>query len=123
MVFTVDNERKVACWFFTNAEQEDAAGMEAAIETIRPQFAEWKAKGYMPAIFRSGKADLEDTMYGLIKHNYMVMARKELAEEKAAAEAAISEAVSGLTPKVIAEDKPETAKPAAAAKKKKDRGR
>ena len=118
MVFTVDNERKVACWFFTNAEQEDAAGMEAAIETIRPQFAEWKAKGYMPAIFRSGKADLEDTMYGLIKHNYMVMARKELAEEKAAAEAAYD-----LTPEIKPEEKPETVKPAAAAKRKKDRGR
>ena len=53
----------------------------------------------------------------------MVMARKELAEEKAAAEAAAAEAVSGLTPEVKAEDKPETAKPVAAAKKKKDRGR
>ena len=85
MAFAVDNERKVACWYFTNAEQEDAAGMAAAIEAIRPQFAEWKAKGYTPAIFRSVKADLEDTIYGLTKHNYMVMARKELAEEKAAA--------------------------------------
>ena len=52
MVFTVDNERKVACWYFTNAEQEDAAGMAAAIEAIRPQFAEWKARGYTPAILR-----------------------------------------------------------------------
>ena len=123
MVFAVDNERKVACWYFTNAEQEDVAGMEAAIEDISPQFAEWKAKGYTPAIFRSGKADREDTMYGLIKHNYMVMARKELAEEKAAAEATAAETVSGLIPEVKPDDKPETTKTVAAAKKKKDRGR
>ena len=37
---------------------------ESVLESIRPEFKVWKSKGYQPVVFRSGNADLDDSLYG-----------------------------------------------------------
>lgn len=44
-------------------------------EQLKPEFAEWKKKGYLPAVFLSGSDDLCRRTSDLLCHN-----RKRLAE-------------------------------------------
>ena len=64
----------------------------SVLESIRPEFKVWKSKGYQPVVFRSGNADLEDSLYGLMKHNYMLEAKRRADAEAAAIAKAKAEA-------------------------------
>lgn len=80
MMFYVDEERKVASWWLSNEEQQD----EQITDSLRPQFKEWKAKGYLPVVFRSGNDDLEGCTHDLMKHNFMLEAQRRAEAEKKA---------------------------------------
>ena len=80
MMFYVDEERKVASWWLSNEEQQD----EHITDSLRPQFKEWKAKGYLPVVFRSGNDDLEGCTHDLMKYNFTLEAQQRVEAEKAA---------------------------------------
>ena len=73
MIQVGENKKDVFIWL-TNADQ---AG-EKAEETLSAVIAEWKARGFYPVIFRSGRADLYDQTFALLKHNRDAAARREV---------------------------------------------
>lgn len=62
--------------------REEAAD-EDRMASLRSQFGNWKARGYLPVVFESGTGSLEDSLCLLMKRNYEVLAKKELAAEAA----------------------------------------
>ena len=56
--------------------KEEAADKELNA-SLKPQFAEWKKKKYLPVVFESGDGNLEDSMYMLMKRNIEVLAKAE----------------------------------------------
>ena len=71
--------RQVRIWL-TRAEGQD----QALLDSLKPRYKEWKAQGYLPVVFESGESKLEDDMYLLMKHNYELLAKKQLREEREA---------------------------------------
>ncbi len=61
--------------------EEEAADKEL-MDSLNPQFDSWKAKGYLPTVFESGKGSLEDTMHSLMKYNIELMAEKRVKARK-----------------------------------------
>ena len=55
---------------------------KALLDSLKPRYAAWRAKGYMPVVMESGEKSLEDSMYLLMKHHYELMAKEQLAAEK-----------------------------------------
>ena len=45
-------------------------------EQLQDKYAEWKAEGYLPVVFKSGTSNPEINMRLLMKHNYEVYAQK-----------------------------------------------
>ena len=68
-----------AVMFWLNKEESKDKNLLASLQ---PRFKEWKAKKYLPVVFESGIQSLEDGMYMLMKHNYEVLADKEIIEDK-----------------------------------------
>ena len=59
--------------------REEAAD-EKLTASLKPRFAEWKKKNYLPIVFESGEGNLEDSMYMLMKRNLEVLAKDENSE-------------------------------------------
>ena len=59
--------------------REEAADKELKA-FLKPRFAEWKKKNYLPIVFESGEGNLEDSMYMLMKRNLEVLAKDENSE-------------------------------------------
>ena len=78
MMFYVDEKRRVASWWLSNEEQQD----EHITDSLRPQFKEWKSKGYLPVIFRSGSDDLEGCTHDIMKYNFVLEAKRRVESEK-----------------------------------------
>ncbi len=72
MIQVGENKRDVFIWL-TNADQ----ACETAEETLTVVISEWKAKGFYPVVFRSGREELHDLTFSLLKHNREVTARCE----------------------------------------------
>lgn len=68
---------KIVYYWMSHEEGND----EELMASLRPQFREWKAKGYLPAVFVSGTQKLEDVLYLLMKNHYEKLAKKQLIEE------------------------------------------
>ena len=47
------------------------------LDSLKPKYTSWKAKGYMPVVMESGDNDLERGMYLLMKHHYEKLAEKQ----------------------------------------------
>ena len=69
----VDENKKNTFIWLTKADQS----CETTAGKIPTLIAEWKAKGFYPVIFRSGKEDLYDLTFSLLKHNRETAARRE----------------------------------------------
>ena len=41
---------------------------EALLQSLKPQYAAWKAQGYLPVVMESGAGNPKDCLYGLVKH-------------------------------------------------------
>ena len=65
---------KFATFWLSKSESNDAEFMAK----LKPEFKFWKAKGYQPVVYHSGSGSLEDSVYGLIKHNFEVMAKAQV---------------------------------------------
>ena len=55
---------------------------KSLLASLRPRYAEWKKRGYMPVVMESGEGKLEDSLYLLMKHNYELLAKSRLPAEK-----------------------------------------
>lgn len=71
--------RKIATFWISAEEGRNQTFMAS----LKPQFKIWKDKGYLPVVMESGEGSLEDSMYLLMKHNYELLAQKQLSAEKA----------------------------------------
>lgn len=56
---------------------EEAAD-EVLMTSLRANYAKWRARGFLPVVFESGRGDLENSMYQLMKHNYQTIAKNKL---------------------------------------------
>lgn len=68
---------KTVFFWLSIAEAADSQVMNS----LKPQFKSWKDKGYLPVVFESGEGNMEDHLYLLMKRNYEILAKKELAAE------------------------------------------
>lgn len=73
-----EGKTKSVIFWLTNAEKNDSA-LRAS---LKPLFAEWRAKGYLPVVMESGEGDLEVSMRYLMKHQLVRSAKAEIAAEK-----------------------------------------
>lgn len=55
---------------------------QSLLDSLKPRYAQWKKQGYMPVVMESGNGKLEDSMYLLMKHNYELIAKRQLSAEK-----------------------------------------
>lgn len=56
--------------------QEEASD-KALMAFLKPQFAKWKALKYQPVVLESGKGNLEESMYMLMKRNLELLAKSD----------------------------------------------
>lgn len=70
---------KTVLFWLSRAEAADSQVMDS----LKSQFKSWKNRGYLPVVFESGEGNMEDHLYLLMKRNYELLAKKELAAEAA----------------------------------------
>lgn len=70
---------KTVLFWLSRAEAADSQVMDS----LKPLFKSWKSQGYLPVVFESGEGDMNDSMYLLMKRNFELLAKKELAAEAA----------------------------------------
>ena len=66
-----DDKKRVEVWL-TRAEKNDAQ----LKESLKPMFAEYKAKKYLCVVYNSGNGDLFANTRDLLLHNKEVIAKK-----------------------------------------------
>ena len=80
MRMTVDETKKIVCFWLTNAEKNDAE----LRESLKPMYKEYHAQKYTVAVFTSGEQDLYENTRDLLLYNRRRFAEKEVQAEKAA---------------------------------------
>ncbi len=55
---------------------------EALLQSLKPQYAVWKAQGYLPVVMESGAENPEDCLYGLMKHHCEKKAKEQIKDER-----------------------------------------
>ena len=79
MKFEVKESPKIAAFWVSKAEACDKAFMAS----LKPQFKQWKERGYQTVVYESGEQSLDECLYMLMKHHIEVSAKKELSAESA----------------------------------------
>lgn len=80
MEINVNEQAKLVEFWLTNAEKND----EALLASLKPQFKAWKAKKYLPVVYRSGSEDLYELTSALLIWNCRRAAEREVASRRAA---------------------------------------
>ena len=70
-----ENCKMVAFWL-TTEENND----ETVRASLKPQFQDWKSKHYLPVVYCSGRADLEQCISGIMRNNSTELQHEELAQ-------------------------------------------
>lgn len=70
-----EKDRIVEIWL-TNAQKQD----KIFRESLKPLFAQYKAKKYTVAVFCSGDADLTEKTADLLIHNKAIISQKDAEE-------------------------------------------
>ena len=65
MVTNVDNNSKMVEVWLTRAEQQDAVLQQS----LKGQYAQWRRKGYLVAVYCSGNGDLYNQTLDLLTDN------------------------------------------------------
>lgn len=78
MRIQVDEKKKLAVIWLTNADQAD----QEQQEELRSLYQEYSAKKYTVAVFRSGQEDLVPLTSHLLSHNRVCAAKAELSQEE-----------------------------------------
>ena len=74
MITNIDNKHKIAEIWLTRADQQD----EALQMSLKDQYAQWKRKGYMVAVYHSGNGDLYQQTCDLLAYNKQRSAEQEV---------------------------------------------
>ena len=77
MEINVHDEKKYVSIWLTRSESRD----DALRESLKPIFAQYKAKAYKVVVFESGNGDLTTLTQNLLSHNHLLQARKDGAAE------------------------------------------
>lgn len=78
IVINVNDSSKIVSLWFTN---EDPHGQPLP-EDIRKMCSDYRKRKYMIAIFRSGKEDLFENTFALLKHNRQQIAENEVRQAR-----------------------------------------
>lgn len=78
MRIQVDEKKKLAVIWLTNADQTD----QEQQKELQSLYQEYRAKKYTVALFQSGQEDLAPLTSHLLCHNRICAAKKELQREK-----------------------------------------
>lgn len=76
MEMVVDHQTKIVEYWL----RSDEAGLR---EQLKPEFMDWRRKGYMPAVFLSGDGDLYSYTRDLLRYNRKRIAELEVQQTKA----------------------------------------
>ena len=74
MILEVCEKEKLALYWLSNEENED----KEFRNSLKPQYREWKNKGYKVAGFLSGKDDIVESTKELLIHNKEVLAEQSV---------------------------------------------
>lgn len=74
MILEVCEKEKLALYWLSNEEKED----KEFRNSLKPQYREWKNKGYKVACFLSGKDDIVESTKELLIHNKEVLAEQSV---------------------------------------------
>ena len=74
MILEVCEEKKIAYYWLSKEEKEN----EELRQSLRPEYGEWKKKGYKVCVFLSGNGNLVELTKELLIHNKEVLARKNV---------------------------------------------
>lgn len=71
MILEVCEQNKIAYYWLSRAGKE-----KALRESLKPDYRDWKAKGYKVCVFLSGKCNIVELTKELLVHNKEVLAAK-----------------------------------------------
>ena len=74
MILEVCDKNKIAYYWLSREEKED----KALRESLKPDYRNWKPKGYKVCVFLSGKGDIVELTKELLIHNKEVLAAKNV---------------------------------------------
>ena len=74
MILEVCDKNKIAYYWLSREEKED----KALRESLKPDYRNWKAKGYKVCVFLSGKGDIVELTKEWLLHNKEVLAAKNV---------------------------------------------
>jgi hypothetical protein len=80
----IDENSKIVEFWLSGPDQRDAA----LLACLKPMFAKWKAKKYLPVVYRSGTEDLQELTSALLKDCRNRAARREAERRRMLAETA-----------------------------------
>lgn len=74
MVLEVCERNKIAYYWLSRSEKDD----NELRESLRPEYSDWKTKGYKVCVFLSGNGNLVDLTKDLLVHNKEILAEKQV---------------------------------------------
>ena len=80
MHMVVDEKKKIAALWLTNAEKNDSAFRES----LKPLYEQYREQNYLVAVYLSGEQDLYENTHDLLLYNRRRSAEQEVRAEKAA---------------------------------------
>ena len=69
---------KLVYIWLSREEGED----HALLDSLKHRIKSWRGQGYMPVVMESGRGNLENSMFLLMKHHYELKAKKQLDAER-----------------------------------------
>ena len=74
MVREVCEEKKIAYYWLSKEEKENSK----LRQSLKPEYGEWKKKGYKVCVFLSGNENIVELTKELLIHNKEVLARENV---------------------------------------------
>lgn len=78
MILDICERDKIAYYWLSKEEKTD----NGFRESLKPEYREWKNKGYKVCVFLSGTGDLVENTKELLIHNKKVLAEKKIKRER-----------------------------------------
>ena len=75
MKFEIKEQPYKTVFFWLSSEEGKDKNF---LNSLNSSLNEWKSKKYLPVIFESGEGNIEDSIYMLMKHNFEILAKKDI---------------------------------------------
>ena len=72
MTVHINHADRLVEYWLTKSEAADAS----LLDSLQPDFQEWKRQKYLPVIYESGAEDLEQNLCALLRHNADLLAEQ-----------------------------------------------